>query len=204
MSKSSNNPPRTASINRKTSETEISLDLNLDGGPYENRTGVGFFDHMLDHVARHGRLGLTVQAKGDLHIDDHHTVEDVGIVLGEALLEALGDKRGIERYGFASVPMDESLARVSVDLSGRPALVFDMAHPVFREGAGKIGTFDVQLVREFLNAFVNAGRFNCHVECPHGDNLHHIAEATFKALGRALRQAVAITGDEIPSTKGSL
>lgn len=193
--------PRTASITRKTNETQISLELCLDGGEYANKTGVGFFDHMLDHVARHGRFGLTVKAKGDTHIDDHHTVEDVGIVLGEALLEALGDKKGIERYGFASVPMDEALARVSVDLSGRPALGF--ATPL-DERPAKIGAFDTQLVREFLTALVNHGRFNCHVEVPHGDNAHHIVEAIFKALGRALRDAVKVTGDEVPSTKGVL
>ncbi len=192
---------RTSSIKRKTNETDISVELNLDGGPAEISTGVGFFDHMLDHVARHGRLGLKVKAKGDIHIDDHHTVEDVGIVLGEALLEAVGDKRGIERYGFASVPMDESLARVSVDLSGRAALVFSAQ---FSEKGAKIGTFDTQLVQEFLNALTQNGRFNCHVEVPHGQNDHHIAEAIFKALGRSIRQAVSITGDQIPSTKGSL
>ncbi len=192
---------RTARITRKTSETQIVLDLCLDGGDYANQTGVGFLDHMLDHVARHGRLGLKVTAKGDTHIDDHHTVEDVGIVLGQAMREALGDKKGIERYGFASVPMDEALARVSVDLSGRPALVFEAR---FNDPAGKIGAFDVPLVREFLTALVNNGLFNCHVEAPRGENDHHIAEAIFKALGRALRQAVAITGDQVPSTKGVL
>lgn len=191
---------RIARIQRQTKETQIDLELNLDGGPYANRTGVGFFDHMLDHVARHGRVGLMVTAKGDLHIDDHHTVEDVGIVLGQALEKALGDKKGIERYGFASVPMDEALARVSIDLSGRAALVFQA--PL--DAGGKIGTFDVQLVREFLTALSQAGRFNLHVEVPAGVNQHHISEAIFKALGRALRQAVAITGDDVPSTKGSL
>ena len=194
-------PQRTASIARKTNETDIRLELSLDGGAYSIRTGVGFFDHMLDHVARHGRLGLTIEATGDTHIDDHHTVEDVGIVLGQALDKALGDKKGIERYGFASVPMDEALARVSVDLSGRAALGYDV---VFPPDGAKIGTFDVQLVREFLTAFANAARLNCHVEAPRGVNSHHIAEAIFKALGRALRQAVAITGDEVPSTKGVL
>ena len=194
---------RTATIDRHTRETKIGLTLDLDrpeaGGAIG--TGVGFLDHMLDHVARHGRLGLTVSAEGDLHVDDHHTVEDVGIVLGLALERALGEKKGIERYGFASVPMDEALARVSVDLSGRPALVFNAA---FRPEEGKIGSFDVQLVEEFFRALVNHGRFNCHVEVPHGANNHHIAEAIFKALGRALRQAVAITGEDVPSTKGVL
>lgn len=195
---------RTASIERKTNETDIAIDINLDGGSYTNTTGVGFFDHMLDHVARHGRLGLNVTAKGDLHIDDHHTVEDVGIVLGQALLQALGDKKGIERYGFASVPMDEALARVSVDLSGRFAFVMDVKPQAFTMPGTKIGTFDTQLVQEFLNAFAQAGKFNLHVEVPHGTNQHHIAEGIFKAMGRALRQAVEVTGDQIPSTKGSL
>lgn len=159
---------------------------------------------MLDHVARHGRLGLEVTAKGDTHVDDHHTVEDVGIVLGQALNQALGDKRGVERFGFASVPMEDALARVSIDLSGRQALVFDVRAPAFGAGTGKIGSFDTQLVEEFFTALVNNGRFNCHVEVPHGSNHHHISEAIFKALGRALRQAVAVTGDQIPSTKGVL
>lgn len=184
---------------RQTKETDIQLKLNLDGGAYRMQSGVGFFDHMLDHLARHGGFGLDIAADGDTHIDDHHTVEDVGILLGEALVETLGDKKGIERYGFASVPMDEALARVTVDLSGRPALVFHVAF-----NGPKIGRFDTQLVREFLTALANFGRFNCHVEVPYGGNDHHIAEAIFKALGRALRQAVAITGDQIPSTKGSL
>ena len=195
---------RTATIERKTNETEITLSLDLDSGGYAIETGVGFFDHMLDHVARHGRFGLKVTAKGDTHVDDHHTVEDVGIVLGQALDQALGDKAGIERYGFASVPMEDALARVSVDLSGRPSLVYDVASPGFTDGASKIGTFDTQLVEEFLTALINHGRLNCHVEVPHGTNHHHVAEAIFKALGRALRQAVAVTGDQIPSTKGVL
>lgn len=194
---------RTASIERNTNETRIKLSVNLDGSGanYQHETGVGFLDHMLDHVARHGRLDLQVKAEGDTHIDDHHTVEDVGIVLGQALDQALGDKKGIERYGFSSVPMDESLARVSIDLSGRPALVFDVK---FVGQAGKIGSFDVQLVEEFLRALVNHGKLNCHVEVPHGSNNHHIAEAIFKALGRALRDAVRITSDQTPSTKGVL
>ena len=195
---------RTAIITRKTNETDITVEINLDGGNYTNHTSVGFFDHMLDHVARHGQMGLNVTAKGDLHIDDHHTVEDVGIVLGQVLLEALGDKKGIERYGFASVPMDEALARVSVDLSGRFAFVFDVKSQGFTAPGTKIGTFDTQLVQEFLNAFAQAGKFNLHVEVPHGTNQHHVAEGIFKALGRALRQAVQITSDQIPSTKGSL
>ncbi len=197
-------PKRSAAITRDTNETQIKVELNLDPdaeGKYRNETGVGFFDHMLDHLARHGRFAMDVTAKGDTHIDDHHTVEDVGIVIGQALVEALGDKKGIERYGFASVPMDEALARVSVDLSGRAALVFDVA---FADESGKIGSFDTALVREFLTALVHNAKFNCHVEVAHGRNDHHIAEAIFKALGRALRQAVAVTGKDVPSTKGSL
>ncbi|MFA9477168.1 imidazoleglycerol-phosphate dehydratase HisB [Phycisphaerales bacterium AB-hyl4] len=197
-------PERTVKLARKTNETDITVELNLDPskpGDYKIATGVGFFDHMLDHVARHGRLGLKVNAKGDTHIDDHHTVEDVGIVLGQALLEAIGDKKGIERYGDAAVPMDEALARVSIDLSGRPALAFDVT---FTTPAAKIGQFDTQLVREFFQAVTQAGRFACHVEVPRGDNDHHVAEAIFKAFGRALREAVNITGSDIPSTKGSL
>jgi imidazoleglycerol-phosphate dehydratase len=197
-------PSRKASITRKTNETNITVELNLDpakAGDYTNKTGVGFFDHMLDHVGRHGKFGLNISATGDTHIDDHHTVEDVGIVLGQVLEEALGDKKGIERYGFASVPMDEALAQVSIDLSGRAALAFDVT---FKDSFGKIGAFDNQLVREFFNAVVNAGKFNCHIEVPRGDNDHHIAEAIFKAFGRALRQAVNVTGVDVPSTKGSL
>jgi len=193
--------PRQASKHRKTNETDITVELNLDGSgsSYTHETGVGFFDHMLDHVARHGRLDSTIKADGDYHIDDHHTIEDIGITLGQVLEEALGDKKGIERYGFASVPMDEALARVSVDLCGRAALVFDVNFP-----SKKIGTFETQLVHEFLSALTANARFACHVEVPHGDNDHHIAEAIFKALGRALRQAVSITGKDVPSTKGSL
>ena len=192
---------RTARIHRKTKETEVSLDLNLDGGAAAISTGIGFFDHMLDHLAKHGRLGIQITAKGDTHVDDHHTVEDVGIVLGQGLDKALGDKKGTERFGFASVPMDEALARVSIDLSGRSALVFEVK---FLSAGGKIGTFDTQLVREFLTALSSHGRFNCHVEVPTGQNNHHIAEAIFKGLGRALRQAVSITRDDLPSTKGVL
>ena len=192
-------PPRTTSIERKTKETDIAVDLRLDGGDYANDTGIGFFDHMLDHLGRHGAIGLRIEARGDRHIDDHHTVEDVGIVLGQAIEKALGDKKGIERFGFASVPMDDALARVSIDLSGRATLVFE-AH--FEDG--KIGTFDTQLVREFFNALAANGRFNCHIEAPRGDNSHHVAEAIFKAFALALRQAVRISGNEVPSTKGIL
>ena len=193
--------PRTATYRRRTNETDVALTLNLDGGGCQIETGISFFDHMLVHLGRHGQFGIDLKAHGDTDIDDHHTVEDVGIVLGQALVEALGDKKGIERFGFASVPMDEALARVSIDLSGRSSLEFEAA---FRGDAAKIGQFDVQLVREFLTALVNNGRFNCHVEVPRGSNDHHIAEAIFKALGRSLRQAVAVTGKDVPSTKGTL
>lgn len=197
-------PERISHITRKTNETNIDLRLNLDGGSYKFDTGVGFFDHMLDHIAKHGRLGLTVDATGDTHIDDHHTVEDVGIVLGQAIAEALGDKRGIERYGFASVPMDETLAQVTLDLSGRFALVFNVEFQSFGDDAASIGRFDVQLVEEFFNAVAQNAKMNLHIHVPWGSNNHHIAEGIFKAFGRALRQAIAITHDEIPSTKGSL
>lgn len=208
--------PRTASIQRETNETDIQLSLDLDLrklGEYANQTGVGFFDHMLDHVARHGRLGLRVACTGDTQVDDHHTVEDVGIALGQALDEALGDKRGIERYGSADVPMEDALARVALDLSGRPALVFKVDWTSYgiepNESSAAIvgqtmGVFDVQLVEEFCHALVNNAKMNLHIEVPWGHNNHHIAEAIFKALGRALRQAVAVTSDEVPSTKGTL
>ncbi|MEM9414938.1 MAG: imidazoleglycerol-phosphate dehydratase HisB [Planctomycetota bacterium] len=198
---------RNASIQRKTNETDINLSLSLDPaktGDYKHSTGVGFFDHMLDHVARHGRLALHITCTGDTHVDDHHTVEDVGIALGEAIAQAVGDKKGIERYGHASVPMDESLANVSLDLSGRPALVFRVESSSFNDPAGKIGTFDTQLVREFFNAVANAARMNLHIHVPWGENNHHIAEAIYKAFGRALRDAVRVTGDDVPSTKGTL
>ena len=198
---------RTATITRNTNETKIQLELNLDptsGGGYTHNTGVGFFDHMLDHIARHGRVLTNITCDGDTHVDDHHTVEDVGIALGDAIVKALGDKRGIERYGNASVPMDETLARVAMDLSGRPAMVFRVTPTCFTDPAGKIGSFDTQLVKEFFNAVANHAKMNLHIEVPWGENNHHIAEAIFKAFGRALRQAVAITGDEVPSTKGTL
>jgi imidazoleglycerol-phosphate dehydratase len=195
---------RTADLSRQTKETKISLSLNLDGTGQSNiETGVGFFNHMLDLFARHGLFDLTVNAEGDLDVDDHHTVEDVGIVLGLCLDKALADKRGIHRYGHAIVPMDESLAQVAIDLSGRPAFVFNAP---FIPGA-KIGTFDVELVAEFLKALSTNARMNLHVTVPYGDNNHHIAEAIFKATARALRHAVSIdprNSDVVPSTKGSL
>ncbi len=197
---------RNAALHRKTNETDIRLELDLDAPAkgYSHNTGVGFFDHMLDHIARHGRMALSIQARGDTHIDDHHTVEDVGIVLGQAIDKALGDKKGIERYGYGVVPMDESLARVAVDLSGRAALVFRVQFHGFGEDPASIGRFDVQLVQEFFNAVAQNAKMNLHIEVPWGDNNHHIAEAIFKAFGRALRQAVAITGTDVPSTKGVL
>jgi imidazoleglycerol-phosphate dehydratase len=194
-------PSRQATIERQTKETSIRVELNLDGGEARIATGVGFFDHMLEHLAKHGRLGLIIEAQGDTQVDDHHTIEDVGIALGQALEQALGDKAGIERFGFASVPMDEALTRASLDLSGRAALVFDVA---FQSPTGKIGEFDVQLVQEFFRALTSSGRFNAHLESPRGSNDHHIAEALFKAFARGLREATRITGEDVPSTKGSL
>jgi imidazoleglycerol-phosphate dehydratase len=200
------NMPRTAQLKRDTSETQIELSLNLDqpGSPEAIDTGVGFFDHMLTHIAKHGRLSLAVTCKGDTHIDDHHSVEDIGIVLGQALAQALGDKRGIERYGDAAVPMDETLARVALDLSGRAALIYKVDYQSFGEDPAAIGKFDVQLIKEFFVAVSQNAKMNLHIEVPWGENNHHIAEGIFKAFGRALRQAVAVTHDEIPSTKGTL
>jgi imidazoleglycerol-phosphate dehydratase len=196
-------PPRKSTIHRKTKETEITLSLNLDGsGQVQAATGIGFLDHMLDHLGKHSLCDLQVRAKGDLHVDDHHTCEDVAICLGEALKEALGDKAGIARYGSASVPMDEALASVSLDLSGRPAVVF-----LVQFGGDKIGTFDVQLVEEFLRRLASTAGMNLHVNVPYGANDHHIAEAIFKAVAQALRQAKAIDPQrkgQVPSTKGSL
>lgn len=194
--------PRTAQLRRKTRETDITLSINLDGaGDSQPHTGVGFFDHMLDLLARHGLIDLNVQAQGDLHVDAHHTVEDVGIVLGQALAQALGDKRGIHRYGWAMVPMDETLAHVAVDLSGRAAFVFRAQFPT-----PVIGGFPCELVEEFLKALSNAAGMNLHVNVPYGGNAHHVAEAIFKGVARALRQAVSIDPRQpgVPSTKGSL
>jgi imidazoleglycerol-phosphate dehydratase len=192
--------PRTAQIHRKTNETDITCELNLDGlGQYEINTGIGFLDHMLTHLSKHGKVDLTINAKGDLHIDPHHTTEDVGLCLGECLLTALGDKKGIARYGHSSVPMEDALANVSLDLSGRPACVYNAEYT-----SEKIGDFDVECLEEILRAFSNAGKFNLHVNVPYGTNSHHIAEAIFKGLGQALATAVKIVGTEIPSTKGQL
>jgi imidazoleglycerol-phosphate dehydratase len=194
---------RTATIKRKTKETDIELTLNLDGsGKCQADTGVGFLDHMLDHLARHSFSDITVKAKGDLKVDDHHTVEDVGICLGQALAKSLGDKAGIARYGQASLPMEETLANVALDLSGRCEVVFNVSFP-----GGKIGSFDVQLVEEFLRALARPAGLNLHVNVPYGANDHHIAEAVFKAFARALRQAKLIDPahpGRIPSTKGTL
>jgi len=194
---------RKASVSRKTAETIISVEIGLDGtGAYDNATGVGFFDHMLDQLARHSLIDVTVRATGDLHIDDHHTVEDTGIALGQALGQALGDKTGIRRYGSCLLPMDDALVRAALDLSGRPYLVWNVALPT-----AKVGSFDTELVREFFQAFSTHGGITLHVDALHGMNSHHIAEAAFKAVARALREAVQTDprkSDAIPSTKGAL
>lgn len=191
---------RTAKINRKTAETDIKLELNLDGsGSYDISTGIGFLDHMLTHLSKHGKMDLVLKAKGDLEVDAHHTVEDVAICLGNALTDALGDKKGIARYGQSSVPMEDALANVSIDLSGRPFCIYNVEYRT-----GKVGDFDIECVEEMLRSFANHGKFNLHVNVPYGTNSHHIAEAIFKALGQALATAVRITGKEIPSTKGTL
>lgn len=194
---------RTASISRKTAETDIAVSLTLDGtGKASIATGVGFFDHMLELFARHALFDLEVKAVGDTHIDDHHTVEDTGIALGQAFLKALGDKAGIARYADVHLPMDETLTRCAVDISGRPMLVFRTAFA--RE---KIGSFDTELVREWFQAFATNAGLTLHVETLYGENAHHIAESCFKALARTLRKAVAVDPREagrVPSTKGSL
>jgi imidazoleglycerol-phosphate dehydratase len=196
-------PGRTARIERKTAETDIVVELDLDGGGRAQlATGVPFLDHMLDQVARHGLVDLTVTATGDLHIDSHHTVEDIGITLGQAFKAALGDKKGVVRYGHAYVPLDEALSRVVIDLSGRPGLEF---HVTFTRAM--IGTFDVDLAHEFFQGFVNHAHVTLHVDNLRGDNAHHQCETVFKAFGRALRMAVAMdprAAESIPSTKGSL
>jgi len=193
---------REATITRETAETRIRLMVNLDGkGACTAKTGVGFFDHMLDHIARHGQLDLDIDAEGDLHIDAHHTVEDAGICLGQAILAALGDRTGIARYGSAIVPMDEALAEVAIDLSGRPFLVFHADIPKV-----KLGEFDAELAEEFFRAVAVNSRATVHVNVRYGSNVHHCVEGIFKAFGRALRQAVErdprIEG--VPSTKGML
>jgi imidazoleglycerol-phosphate dehydratase len=194
---------RSASIQRNTLETRISVSLNLDGeGKSEQKTGVPFLDHMLDQVARHGLMDLAVQCDGDLHIDAHHSVEDVGIALGQAFAQSLGDKRGVRRYGQAIIPLDEALSRVVVDLSGRPGLFFDV--PFTR---ARVGDFDLDLIHEFFQGFVNHALVTLHVDGLKGRNAHHQAETVFKAFGRALRMAVEpdhrLAG-QVPSTKGML
>ena len=194
---------RKSQITRKTAETEIDVSVDLDGtGQYDNETGVGFFDHMLDQLARHSLIDMKIRCTGDLHIDDHHTVEDVGIALGQALREAVGDKKGITRYGACLLPMDDALVRAALDLSGRPFLVWNVDLPT-----PKIGTFDTELVREFFQALSTHGGVTLHVDALHGFNSHHIAEAAFKAVARALRDAIETDprkADAIPSTKGAL
>jgi imidazoleglycerol-phosphate dehydratase len=194
---------RTASINRKTKETDVEVSVDLDGqGAATVSTGIGFLDHMLDLLARHSRIDVTVNAKGDLHIDHHHTTEDVGIALGQAVKQALGDMRGITRYADVHVPMDEALTRVAIDISGRPFLVFKAEFV-----RDKVGTFDTELVQEWFQAFAMNAGITLHAQTLYGTNDHHIAESCFKGLARALRTAVAIdprAKDEVPSTKGSL
>ena len=194
---------RQVEIHRKTAETEVAVVLNLDGmGLYDNHTGVGFFDHMLDQLSRHSLIDLTVKADGDLHIDDHHTVEDCGIALGQALAQALGDKRGIRRYGHFNLAMDDAQVACALDLSGRPFLVWNLPFP-----SQKIGRFDTELVREFFQALATHSGMTLHVDLVHGVNSHHIAEAAFKAVARALRMAVELdprAAGTLPSTKGAL
>lgn len=194
---------RTASLTRKTAETNVTVSVNLDGtGTYDNQTGIGFFDHMLDQLARHSLIDMTIAATGDLYIDDHHTVEDVGITLGQALAKALDDKRGIRRYGACLLPMDDALVRAALDLSARPFLIWNVDLPT-----AQIGTFDTELVREFFQALSTHGGITLHVDKLHGLNSHHIAEAAFKSVARALREAVEVDprkAEDIPSTKGAL
>jgi imidazoleglycerol-phosphate dehydratase len=195
--------PRTAEVSRDTAETKITVRLDLDGtGQSRLATGIGFFDHMLDQIARHGMIDLDVRAQGDLHIDGHHTVEDVGITFGQAVRQAVGDKTGITRYGHSYVPLDEALSRVVIDFSGRPGLVTDVNFT-----SGMIGTFDTQLLHEFFQGFVNHAFVTLHIDNLKGVNAHHQAETIFKAFGRALRMALTLdprAAGQIPSTKGSL
>jgi imidazoleglycerol-phosphate dehydratase len=194
---------RTAEISRNTAETKITVRVNLDGtGQSRLSTGIGFFDHMLDQIARHGLIDLDVQAQGDLHIDGHHTVEDVGITFGQAVLKAVGDKKGIRRYGHAYVPLDEALSRVVIDFSGRPGLVMNVPFK-----SGMIGTFDSQLAHEFFQGFVNHAFVTLHIDNLRGENAHHQCETVFKAFARALRAALELdprAAGTVPSTKGSL
>ena len=194
---------RSATITRNTAETQISVTINLDGtGQYDNQTGVGFFDHMLDQLSRHSLIDMTIRAAGDHHIDDHHTVEDTGIALGQAIVQAVGDKKGINRYGSCLLPMDDALVRAALDISARPFLVFNVDMPT-----QKIGNFDTELVREFFQALSTHAGLSLHIDQLHGLNSHHIAEAAFKSVARALRQAVEIDprmSKALPSTKGAL
>jgi imidazoleglycerol-phosphate dehydratase len=203
MSPETMSTARTASVTRNTNETQIRVSINLDGtGKQSLNTGVPFLDHMLDQIARHGLIDLDIEAKGDLHIDAHHTVEDVGITLGQAVAQAIGDKKGIRRYGHAYVPLDEALSRVVMDFSGRPGLEFHV--PFVRS---MIGTFDVDLTHEFFQGFVNHALVSLHIDNLRGDNAHHQCETVFKAFGRALRMAAELdarSAGTIPSTKGSL
>jgi imidazoleglycerol-phosphate dehydratase len=195
--------PRVAKVSRQTAETQISVALNLDGtGQAQLATGIGFLDHMLDQIARHGLIDLDIQCQGDLHIDGHHTVEDIGITLGQAVAQAVGDKKGIRRYGHAYVPLDEALSRVVIDFSGRPGLEMDVHFT-----AGMIGALDTQLVYEFFQGFVNHAGVSLHIDNLKGQNAHHQCETIFKAFGRAVRAALELDPralSSIPSTKGSL
>jgi imidazoleglycerol-phosphate dehydratase len=195
--------PRTAELTRNTAETRITVRVNLDGtGQAKLATGIGFFDHMLDQIARHGLIDLDIAAQGDLHIDGHHTVEDVGITLGQAVYKAVGDKKGIRRYGHAYVPLDEALSRVVIDFSGRPGLVMNVPFK-----SGMIGTFDTQLAHEFFQGFVNHAFVTLHIDNLRGENAHHQCETVFKAFARALRAALELdprAAGTVPSTKGSL
>ena len=194
---------RSATITRNTAETQILVTINLDGtGRYDNQTGVGFLDHMLDQLSRHSLIDMTIRAAGDYHIDDHHTVEDTGIALGQAIVQAVGDKKGINRYGSCLLPMDDALVRAALDISARPFLVFNLGIPT-----QKIGNFDTELVREFFQALSTHAGLTLHIDQLHGLNSHHIAEAAFKSVARALRQAVEIDprmSQALPSTKGAL
>jgi imidazoleglycerol-phosphate dehydratase len=194
---------RKATVTRKTTETGVTATVNLDGtGTYDIKTGVGFFDHMMEQLARHSLIDIKLEAKGDLHIDDHHTVEDCGIALGQAISQALGDRKGIHRYASCDLPMDETLTRVAIDVSGRPFLIFKCEYPTH-----KIGTFDTELVREWFQAFTMNAGITLHLENAYGLNSHHIAESSFKALARSLREALEIDprqANRIPSTKGTL
>ncbi|MEA2079300.1 MAG: imidazoleglycerol-phosphate dehydratase HisB [Pseudomonadota bacterium] len=194
---------REAAVTRETLETQIKVSVNLDGqGNTSLATGLPFLEHMLDQVARHGMMDLDIQATGDLHIDAHHTVEDIGITLGQAIAQAVSDKRGIRRYGHAWVPLDEALSRVVIDFSGRPGLVYHAEYP-----RARVGDFDIDLVHEFFQGFVNHAQVTLHIDCLRGDNSHHIAETIFKAFGRAMRMALEADpamGKLLPSTKGSL